>query len=71
MATTSGDEKMPFYARAGVSHGWLVDPLARTLEVFRRDGGVFRPCGTWRGDVTVRVEPFETVEIDLAYLWAR
>ncbi len=64
-------EKMPFYARAGVEHAWLVDPVERTLEAFRRDGAVFRPAGAWRGDARVRVEPFDAVEIDLAYLWAR
>lgn len=64
-------EKMPFYARAGVSHAWLVDPLECTLEAFRRDGDVYRPIATHRGDVVVRVEPFELVEIDLADLWAR
>ncbi len=64
-------EKMPFYARAGVEHAWLVDPVERTLEAFRRDGGVFRPIGTWRGDARVRVEPFDAIEIDLAPVWAR
>jgi Putative restriction endonuclease len=64
-------EKMPFYARAGVEHAWLVDPLERTLEAFRRDGGTFRPIASHRGDVVVRVEPFDAVDVDLAYLWAR
>jgi hypothetical protein len=64
-------EKMPFYARAGVDHGWLVDPLERTLEVFRRDGAVFRPSATWRGDVKVRAAPFDDVELDLALVWPR
>lgn len=62
-------EKMPFYARAGVEHAWLVDPETRVLEAFRRDRGVFRPVGTWRGDARARVEPFEAVEVDLARLW--
>lgn len=64
-------EKMPFYARAGVEHACLVDPIERTLEAFRREGSVFRPTGTWRGDARVRVEPFDVIEIDLAHLWAR
>ena len=64
-------DKMPFYARAGIPHAWLVDPKERTLEAFRRDGGVYRPVGTWRGDVRVRVEPFDALELDLALLWAR
>lgn len=64
-------EKMPFYARAGIDHAWLVDPMERTLEAFRRDGAVFRPTGTWRGDARVKVEPFDAIELDLGYLWAR
>ena len=28
------DDKMPIYAREGVRHAWLVDPIARTLEVY-------------------------------------
>ena len=62
-------EKMPFYARAGVDQAWLVDPAERTLETFRRDGAVFRPSATWRGDVRVRAAPFEAVELDLARVW--
>jgi Uma2 family endonuclease len=64
-------EKMPFYARAGVGHAWLVDPVERTLEAFRLDGRTFRPVASHRGDAIVRVEPFEAVEIDLSYLWGR
>ena len=30
---------MPIYAREGVGHLWLVDPIARTVEVYRLDGG--------------------------------
>ena len=28
------NEKMPAYAREGVAHAWLVDPVKRTLEVY-------------------------------------
>ena len=27
--------KMPVYAREGVRHAWLVDPIIRTLEVLK------------------------------------
>src|SRR5262245_40508208 len=27
--------KMPIYAREKVGHAWIVDPVARTLEIFR------------------------------------
>lgn len=63
-------EKMPIYAREAVSHLWLVDPLLRTLEVFRLDGDSYRMIHTWRGSVTVRAEPFDAIELDLSILWA-
>ena len=62
-------EKMTIYARERVPHAWLVDPLIRTLEVFRLDGETWRMIKTWHGDVKVRAEPFDAVELDLAVLW--
>ncbi|HEY5955903.1 MAG TPA: Uma2 family endonuclease, partial [Polyangiaceae bacterium] len=41
--------KVPIYAREAVSHVWLIDPLAQTLEVLRLDGGNFRIVGAFRG----------------------
>jgi len=64
-------EKVPIYARECVAHVWLVDPLLRTLEVLRLDGPTYRLIATWRGDATVRAEPFDAIELDLGFLWAR
>lgn len=64
-------EKIPIYARQGVAHVWLIDPVIKTLEVLRLDGASYRLVGTWRDDATVRAEPFDAVAIDLAALWAR
>jgi len=64
-------DKMPVYAREGVRHAWLVDPLLRTLEVFRLDAGAWRLVSVSREGARVRVEPFEVVELDLAVWWAR
>jgi Uma2 family endonuclease len=64
-------EKMPFYARAGVGHAWLVDPLLFTLEIFRLDDGTWRMVAVHRESVQVRAEPFDAVEIDLSRLWQR
>jgi hypothetical protein len=44
---------MTIYAREKVPHAWLVDPLIRTLEVFRLDGETWRMIKTWHGDVKV------------------
>lgn len=63
--------KLPFYARAGVSHAWLVDPLQETLEVFALDGASWRIAGLYQGDTTVRAVPFDAIEIALAWLWGR
>jgi Uma2 family endonuclease len=62
-------EKMTIYAREKVAHAWLVDPLIRTLEVFRLDGETWRMIKTWHDDVVVRAEPFDAIEIDLTGLW--
>ena len=61
--------KMPVYAREGVRDAWLVDPLERSLEVLRLEGGRWNLLTTHRGDEVVRAEPFQAVEVDLLGLW--
>lgn len=64
-------DKMPLYARHGVEHVWLLDPVLRYLEAFWNDRGAWRPMGAgkWRDDARVRVAPFEDVVVDLAAIW--
>jgi len=65
-------EKMPIYAREGVRHAWLLNPLLETLEVF-----TLSPDRLWllrsqhRGAARVRAEPFDAIELDLSLLWQR
>lgn len=62
--------KMPLYARHGVSHIWLVDPLAMTLDVFRlalQDG--WNLLASFADKDKVRAEPFQEVESNLEDLW--
>jgi len=63
--------KMPFYARAGVGHLWLVDPLLETIESYRLEGERWLHLTTVGGDDTVRLEPFEAFEADLMPVWGR
>ena len=63
------ERKLPFYHREGVAHAWLVDPLARTLEVFRRESSGWRLTATHAGAETVRAEPFDAVPLGLGVLW--
>lgn len=62
-------EKMPVYARYGVAHLWLVDPLLRTLEVFALHQGVWSIAGLYKDQDTVRAAPFGEIEWSLADLW--
>ena len=62
--------KLAIYARAGVGNLWLLDPLARTLEVLRlRADGHYLIAAVHSGDETPRAEPFDAVELALARLW--
>jgi len=63
-------KKMPIHALAGVPHAWLVDPLVRTLEVFRLEGGSYRLVETISGEASVHPEPFVEVPFNLHSLWA-
>jgi Uma2 family endonuclease len=61
--------KLPVYGREGVRHVWLMDPEARTLEVFRLEGSRYVLLVTHTGLARIRAEPFEALELDLSFLW--
>ena len=62
-------KKLPKYARAGVQHAWVVDPVAKTLQVFRRQEKTWLVTATFAGNDKARAEPFDAIEIDLTNLW--
>jgi Uma2 family endonuclease len=63
--------KRASYAREQVGHLWLITPLERTLEVYRRRGKRWRLLEARTGSVIVRAEPFEALSLDLRALWER
>jgi Uma2 family endonuclease len=63
--------KRHHYGRAGVGHLWLVDPDPQTLEVYRADGEGWRLAFSAAGNVKVRAEPFDAIDLDLSNVWAR
>jgi Uma2 family endonuclease len=63
--------KLRIYAREGVPWTWLVEPLARTVEVLALgDDRSWVARDTFRGDARVRAQPFDAIELDLSVLWA-
>lgn len=63
-------DKMPLYARYGVSHLWLIDPEARAMEVYvLQDNGHWLLMQTYTDDAEVRAPPFEAISFSLAVLW--
>lgn len=63
-------KKLPLYAREGVGHAWLIDPLQRTLEVMRLEQGRWVIVAVHGEADAVRAEPFEATELNLGLLWA-
>lgn len=62
-------QKLRAYAREGVAHAWLLQPIERTLEVLRLERGRWVLIASHAGDEIVRAEPFDAVAIDLLPLW--
>jgi Uma2 family endonuclease len=61
--------KLPAYARHGVAFLWLVDPLARTVEVMRLEREKWVLLTVAEGEQVVRLPPFDAIELELAALW--
>ena len=61
--------KMRVYAREQVGHLWIIDPILRTLEVYRLEDARWVVASTHAGTDVVRAEPFDAIELRLAGLW--
>ena len=62
-------EKRPIYAREGVGHLWLVDPIAKGLEAFELRDGEWVLIATLKDDDPVSVRPFDAITFSLGDLW--
>lgn len=63
--------KAPAYARHGIGHLWLVEPVDGRVEVFERLDSRWVVVGAWDHDADARIPPFDSVPLDLAHLWNR
>jgi Uma2 family endonuclease len=62
-------KKLPIYAREGVRHVWLVNPLRQMLEVLRLESQRWSLTATHEADAKVSAEPFDVIELELRALW--
>lgn len=62
-------KKLRIYAREGVPHAWLLNPVLRMLEVLALQSQRWTLAATYEGDGNVRAEPFEAIELELGALW--
>ncbi len=60
---------MRTYALHGLGYAWIIDPNAKTLEVFKLESAKWVFLGGYMSDDKVRAQPFEEVELDLANFW--
>ena len=69
-STQRGDRaiKLPIYAAASVGHAWIVDPEARTLEVYETRQGQPVLVATAVGEVRLALPPFPH-EVEVGGLW--
>jgi Uma2 family endonuclease len=67
--TLDRGSKLRVYAREGIAHAWLADPLRETLEVLVLGSGTWSLLSSHAGRVRVRAVPFDAIELDLGALW--
>ena len=62
-------EKSEIYARAGIPHFWIIDPLIKKLEVHELRDGRWLLLQTVSQHQTVVAPPFDAVSFSLGMLW--
>lgn len=61
--------KADAYHLAGVAHYWLIDPLARLVEVFEHAEVGWTRTHAVSGDEPARLPPFDAVALQLSEWW--
>jgi Uma2 family endonuclease len=68
--TEDREYKKAVYARHGVAHYWLVDPDARTLEMYVLSGASYALASEFADAASATSSLFPGLSIPLAQLWA-
>lgn len=61
--------KAALYARCGVGHYWMIDPVERVLEALELNGHTWDRLGAWQDGEVVRVAPFDAIELEISRLF--
>ena len=61
--------KRPIYAREGVLHLWLIDPVDQILEAFELHEGQWLLIASAQDDEPVSIRPFDAITFSLGELW--
>lgn len=70
-AQTDRSLKLPVYAKYGIKHCWLLDPVLKTLEAYELVSGKWMLLGTLKENDNVCTPPFEAISFPLGVLWAQ
>jgi Uma2 family endonuclease len=62
--------KAQLYARLGVRHYWIVDPEARTVDVFELEGKRYRKAATFAEQDSFEPAVLPGLTVDLSAIWA-
>jgi Uma2 family endonuclease len=68
--TVDRAKKLGIYAREGVGHAWLVNPVLQTLEVLCLESRRWTLVATYERNAKVSAEPFDAIDLELGALWA-
>ncbi|GAB3797876.1 Uma2 family endonuclease [Virgibacillus kimchii] len=66
-STASNDRWIKYnsYEKAGVKEYWIVDPVNRTIEVYKLENGVYKQTGVFDRDDVISPGRFPELKIDL------
>ena len=62
-------DKFEQYARGGVAHYWIVDPIQKTMEGYSLKNGTYVTQGQGGYEDTLQLSPFAALQIPLRALW--
>ena len=62
--------KRVVYERNGVPEYWIVDPEARSIEVFRLEGGAYQPAGWFRSGEKVQSVTWPDLDLPVDEVFA-